>query len=74
MTTDTEVVAPKLEDKYVLLQGIKHGNRFFSVHIPGTDPTKSAKGETWYRILGYAATTEEAQVKLYGRSFKRLDK
>jgi hypothetical protein len=46
---------------YVALEGIQHGNRFITSNSPGEDPTKSAKGETWYRILGYAQTVEEAQ-------------
>jgi len=75
MTTDTKVIVlPTPEDKYVLLQGIKHGNRFFTSYKTGDDPTKSAKGETWYIILGYAATIEEAQVKLYGKSFIRKER
>ena len=45
---------------FVCLEGIEHGNRFMSLHRLGNDPTKSAKGETWYRILGYADTHEEA--------------
>ena len=51
---------------YVLLEGLKHGNRFFSPYIKGEDPTKSANGETWYRILGYTNTIREAQIELYG--------
>lgn len=46
---------------YVALEGIQHGNRFITPNTPGQDPTKSAKGETWYRALGYADTIEEAQ-------------
>lgn len=44
--------------------------KFFSCFTLGNDPTKSAEGETWYQIIGYAQTVEEAQTKLYGRSFK----
>jgi len=51
---------------FVCLEGIQHGNRFFSRNSPGDgDPTKSAKGETWYRVLGYADTPEEARRILY---------
>jgi hypothetical protein len=50
---------------YVALEGIEHGNRFFTSHKAGDDPTKSAKGETWYRVLGYADTIEEAQKIIY---------
>lgn len=65
----TPAANPNTVEQFVLLEGIKHGNRFFSAHTPGNDPTKSATGETWYRVLGYAATVEEAQHKLYGRSY-----
>ncbi len=58
-----------MEHKYVILEGIEHGNRFFSTYTEGEDPTKSAEGETWYKILGYADSVGEAQIKLYGRSF-----
>lgn len=51
--------------QFVVLEGIEHGNRFYSMHTPGTDPTKSAMGETWYRVLGYADTSEEAQAILW---------
>lgn len=49
----------------MVLEGIQHGNRFYTTNVPGEDPTKSAKGETWYRVLGYANTSEEAQKILY---------
>ena len=51
--------------KYVVLEGIEHGNRFYTTNVPGEDPTKSAKGENWYKVLGYADTSEEAQAILY---------
>ena len=69
MPTNNEAIVPKPDDKFVLLEGIRYGNRFFTTHTPGEDPTKSAKGETWYRILGYAATIKEAQDKLHSTPF-----
>jgi len=39
---------------------------FFTTNVAGSDPTKSYKGETWYKIIGYADTVEEAQQILYG--------
>lgn len=51
--------------KFVVLEGLKHGNRFYSTNTPGEDPTKSAKGETWYKVIGYADTVEEAERILY---------
>jgi hypothetical protein len=61
--------AAKTTGKYVILEGIHELNRFFSTHTPGTDPTKGANGETWYRILGFADTMAEAQIFLYGKSY-----
>lgn len=52
--------------KFVVLRGIKHSNVFFSTNTPGNDPTKSDRGETWYEILGYADTCEEAQTLIAG--------
>lgn len=59
-----------MKEKYVLLEGIEHGNRFFSLYTEGEDPTLSANGEVWYVILGYAGSVEEAQMKLYGKVYK----
>ena len=50
--------------KYVILEGIGLGNRFYSMHTEGRDPTKSWNGETWYKIIGWASTSYEAQEKL----------
>ena len=53
---------------YIMLQGLKLGNRF----ITSNDITESEEekcklntGETVYRILGYADSIEEAQHKLW---------
>jgi hypothetical protein len=51
--------------RYVALEGLQHGNRFYTSHSEGNDPTKSAQGETWYRVLGYANTPEEAFAIIY---------
>lgn len=54
--------------KFVLLQGITEknlGQRFFSSNsLELGDPTESANGEIWYKVLGYADTVAEAQEKL----------
>lgn len=58
--------------KFVLLEGVTEKNegcRFFTIYDGQSDPTKSEKGDTWYKIIGYSNTVEEAQIKLYGRSF-----
>ncbi|MDE2105879.1 MAG: hypothetical protein KGL39_52135 [Patescibacteria group bacterium] len=66
-TVKTPMKTPNMDSSlpYVMLEGIKHGNRFITGNKPGEDPTKSAEGETWYRVLGYAATIKEAQDQLY---------
>jgi hypothetical protein len=56
--------------KFVVLQGLAERNRFFTSHVPGTDPTKLDDGTLAYRILGYAHSVEEAQVMLYGKAQK----
>lgn len=50
---------------FVALEGIKHGNKFLCLYTEGYDYTTSKDGETWYRILGYADTHEEAVRILY---------
>lgn len=50
--------------KYVILMGIKEHNCFFSMHVPGNDPTKLADGTVAYFVLGYADTMWEAQEML----------
>ena len=54
--------------KYVILEGIEYGNKFFSPYTEGEDPTLSTKGERWYKILRYAETIRDAQMFLYGWS------
>ena len=55
--------------KYVILEGIKQGNRFFSINNPDKDQTKLIDGTLAYRIIGYANSTDEAQMKLSGRTW-----
>ncbi len=52
--------------KYVCLEGLKEGNRFFTTNTPGEDPTKLFDGTVAYKVLGYADTVEGAQKILYG--------
>jgi hypothetical protein len=44
--------------KYVCLEGLKEGNRFFTTNTPGEDPTKLFDGTVAYKVLGYADTVE----------------
>lgn len=55
------------QKKFVLLEGIRNGNRFFTLNDTESDPTRGCTGNAWYRIIGYADTVEEAQIKLYGK-------
>lgn len=63
---NTPIIGTPKDGCYVCLEGIQHGNRFMTTfRFKDGDPTKSAKGETWYRVLGYADTHEEAMKILY---------
>jgi len=53
----------KSTKKYVLLEGIENFNRFYSSNTDD-DPTKLFDGTVAYRIIGYADTSEEAQMEL----------
>ena len=53
-------MATRENAEYVCLEGLKHGNRFYSNNEPEIDPTLSAEGELWYRVLGYADSSDEA--------------
>lgn len=56
--------AAESDQPFVILEGIEHGNRFFTTNRRGEDPTKSATGETWYRVIGYASSVNDAQQTL----------
>ena len=53
--------------KYIIFEGIRHHNRFFSTNCPNTDQTLLDDGTKAYIILGYSNTIAEAQMYLYGR-------
>ena len=55
--------------KFILLQGIAEGNRFFTSYVEGQDHTKLEDGTVAYHIIGHAETVAEAQTKLYGYCF-----
>jgi len=61
--------------KFVLLEGIQHGNQFITTNDP-TEPEsekiKLADGTIAYIILGYANSIKEAQNKLYEYKLKSL--
>ena len=61
--------------KFVLLQNIEFPyGKFFTTHREGIDPdpTKLYDGTVAYEIIGYADTVDDAQQKLYGRTFPHL--
>lgn len=60
---------PSAESKFVCLQGLAKGNRFWSDWKPGDDATKLSDGTVAYRVFCYTSTSEEAQTFLYGRSY-----
>jgi len=50
--------------KYVVLEhltGPDKGWCFWSMNVEGSDPTKSAKGETWYKLVLETDDALEAQ-------------
>lgn len=54
--------------KFVILKGLKEGNEFFSTNGP-EDCTRLSDGTVAYKIIGYADTVCEAQLKLYNRCY-----
>jgi len=52
--------------KYICLEGIEEGNRFYTMNSNKPEPEKLADGTVAYRVLGYADTDEEARKILYG--------
>lgn len=58
----------KYTPQYVVLQGLKEGNKFFSSYLPGDNPILCLN-KVAYRVLGYADTVKEAQMMLFGRNF-----
>ena len=61
----------KKNAKYILYCGLEQGNTFFSMNNPKESKYKAVRlytGEIAYKIIGYANTVKEAQIKLYGYS------
>lgn len=46
--------------EFAVFEGIKAGNRFYSLNCPDEDQTRLSDGTVAYRILGYADTPDEA--------------
>lgn len=47
--------------KYVVLEGIQEGNKFYTGYTEGRDHTKLNDGTVAYKVLGFADTDAEAQ-------------
>jgi len=52
--------------KYICLEGIEEGNRFYTMNSNDPEPEKLSDGAVAYRVLGYVDTDEEARKILYG--------
>jgi hypothetical protein len=52
--------------RFIVLQSIEHGSKFYSTNTRGGDPRKLATGELAYRVIGYADTDEQAQKIVFG--------
>ena len=66
---ETTLESISQKPKYILLEGIENRNRFYCLNTED-DPTIINTGKIVFRILGYAETSDEAQLKLYGRVYK----
>jgi len=61
---------PDSSYKFVILEGLKQGNRFFTSNGK-EDPQVIYDGTLGYKIIGFANTVREAQVQLYGEDWVR---
>lgn len=52
--------------QFVVLEGITHGNRFYSCNSKDGDPTKLKDGKVAYRVIGYADTPDDALAIIRG--------
>lgn len=56
---------PSDPKKYVVLQGIEHGNCFYSLFIDkDRDPTITIDGKVSYNLIGYASTGDQARAMI----------
>lgn len=62
------VVSEPIVGGFILLEGLKWGNRSFCLYVVDHDFTRLKDGTLAYKILGYTTTVEEAQDFLYGKS------
>jgi hypothetical protein len=56
--------------KFIVLEGLEHGNVFYTNNDPNkpeSEKVKSAHGDVWYKIVGYADTSKEALSKINKR-------
>jgi len=62
-------VQKHFKPEMAIYQGIQQSNRFFSGCKHDQDERRLADGTIAYRIIGYANSTDEAQLKLDGRTW-----
>lgn len=58
--------------KYVILEGIEEGNRFYSMSRQDDTMdslTRLGDGTVAYRVLGFADTIKEVEMFLFGRIY-----
>lgn len=67
------MLEPNPDFKFVILQGLERGNRFFTSNCD-KDPRITADGKISYKILGFADTVEEAQTLLYGEDWVKRER
>lgn len=70
-TKDKNGLDCNCDKSLVVLEGIKKGNRFFSSHTKGEDPTWAYREDrvtkyTAYIVLAYVDNCKEAQTVLFG--------
>ena len=62
--------------QYVVLESLEHGTRFYTTNPSDDDPTLSATGEKWYRVIGYADTGDQARrviMEMHLEDFEIID-
>jgi hypothetical protein len=68
-------VKSETKKKFVLFQGVQifnWGTRFYSSNVGTADEQiRGDTGAIWYKIIGYADSAEEAQIKLWGRTYSK---
>ncbi len=51
---------PEIDDKFVVLKGIKANNLFWTSYKYGEDPTLTSDGNVRYEVISYTKNSEDA--------------